>query len=268
VTTEAEARAIWDANPHLAWTHADFGAFLQARSVLAFRHDEDVRAELDDITQDHEERRSLALARLRLVDAPMGIEDKPRIWDRQGTRLVLWVYGPIGGANCHADARVIVDALNDNKDAAGVVVRIASAGGYEHSAVNIYNALVAHPGRVIAIVDKFAYSAASLIACAAHRVCMRRDAAWMTHRSWNTKRGNADEFATHSAALRVRDDQIAKTMAARRRISVHDMRMLMKTSRYLSATEALEAGVCDAITQPLPIPNADWDTPLPKGDSP
>jgi len=88
---------------------------------------------------------------MRLVNAPLGNEDRPKVWDRHGTRLVLWIYGPIGGASCNADAGVIVDALSDNADAVSVIVRIASAGGYEHAAVEIYNALVAHPGRVIAI---------------------------------------------------------------------------------------------------------------------
>ncbi|MEO6687873.1 MAG: Clp protease ClpP [Dokdonella sp.] len=252
------ARTVWDANPHLSLTHADFGEFEQSYALLYRDACRGLTGTLDRFGEHLDTQRALARARINLVRNPFGTADEPLVTERKGNRLVIWIYGPIGEAPDAARADLIVDALKEHRDVAGIVLRIASAGGNVDKANAIAQAVVNHPARSIAIVDRFAYSGASLIASACNRVLMRRDATWMAHESWIQASGNADELLSILSGLRGSDMRMAGFCASRRVITNRDFYHLMKSGRYLTATEAHAAGVVDDVIPPLPI---NWDPP-------
>ncbi len=250
------ARDVWASTPHLQLTHADFGAFAQSYMQRL----RDVTTTLTDVNKDSKREadsmRALALSRLSLIRNPFANGNRADSIERKGNRLVMWIYGGIGGEGLLADD--ICKALDDHRDAAGVVVRIASAGGYVDETLRIAESLMAHPGRSIAIIDRYAYSGASAIASAAHRVLIRRNASWMAHPGWVVVGGDADRLVREAALMRGNDIRVAGLYSRRRRINAADVHGLIASRKYLSADQAVAAGVCDAVIHELPIA---WDQP-------
>lgn len=249
--TDTDAHRVWQANPHLQFCHADFGAFAQSHSLqCASAREESQRIGEDQTARSHE-LRALALARLNLLHNP-ATPATHRCIERRGTRLVVWLYGPIGHDALQVDT--LCDGLNAHQDVGGIVLRIASAGGYAEEAIRIAGTLRNHPARVVAIIDRFAYSAASAIASVAHRVLIRRSAMWMAHTACVTHTGNADTFHQRAISLRGTDARIATLYAnRRRRASASDIHHLMSNSSYLNAEQAVAAGVCDDVIADLPL---------------
>jgi ATP-dependent protease ClpP protease subunit len=196
------------------------------------------------------EAQALARSRMHLIRNPAGTGEQLPTIERKGARLTLWIYGPIGTGTLTAES--LCDALSTHSDAAGVYLRIASAGGYAEQGLAVAEAIMRHPGRSIAIVDRFAYSGASAIASAANRVLIRRSATWMAHHCWQNVTGDADALNSYAGAMRSTDLRMSALYARRRRISPADCHRLLASGRYLTADEAVAAGVCDDVLGDLP----------------
>ena len=96
----------------------------------------------------------------------------------------LFIYDDIGPAWLGmVNAKDVIDQLK-GFDGQRVTVRINSPGGDVNEGIAIYNALRAHKAGCEVIVDGFALSIASAIACAA-RMC---SVAWVARNSWCSAR--------------------------------------------------------------------------------
>src|ERR1051326_8732232 len=90
-----------------------------------------------------------------------------------GDTLTLHVYDDIGPEWMGmVSAETVVAALDANKGAKTINVRINSPGGDVDHALAIYNALVRSPAHVVVDVDGSAASAASLIAMSGNKIRM------------------------------------------------------------------------------------------------
>lgn len=159
-----------------------------------------------------------------------------------GGEVVL--YGNVGdiwGDGTGFTDRDVIDALAE-VGPGDVSVRINSGGGYVKDGVAIYNALVAHPGKVTVYVDAIAASSASVIAMAGDSIVMRTGALMMIHDPSGITIGNADDHRSTAGVLDKMADVIAGIYAKRTGENIDAMRELMKTETWLTAEEAVAQG--------------------------
>jgi ATP-dependent protease ClpP protease subunit len=252
VSTDASsAEEIWAGNPHLALAHADLGAFRQAWELRRREHTHALSASGRSWASLWDAWQSDAESRRRLVRAPGREESHPLpVCERIGARLTVWLYGPIGGPGVRsAEVR---EALDANRDVSAIVLRIASAGGVALESTAIARCLMHHGARVVGVIDRFAYSGASVIAAVSDQLFIRRNATWMAHRAHKVVIGNADDLRRGAAELN-HDDMEASRLYSRKRGNCHEIRQLVAEERFLCATEAVALGVCDAVIPDLPF---------------
>ena len=129
-----------------------------------------------------------------------------------------------------------------------VVVRVNSGGGDVYEGLAIMNALRAHPGEVLVIVEGLAASAASFIAVGGGtRVVCRPHAELMVHEAWSMADGNAADMTKAAGDLDRVSGNLASIYADRAGGDPGVWRERMRAETWFSAEEALAAGLVDAV---------------------
>ncbi len=136
----------------------------------------------------------------------------------------------------------VLEALAEVGRNTDITVRVNSGGGYTDAGIAIYNALVAHKGKVTVIVDAVAFSAASLIVMAGDERIMRKGAMLMIHDPAGGVWGTATEVGSFTQYLQKQADSMADIYADVTGEDVEDIREDMKSELWLSAEEAVERG--------------------------
>jgi ATP-dependent protease ClpP protease subunit len=240
---ESRARPLWENNPAIRYAFVDLGSFTQ---TLIREPEAAVHASEADLLM---QRYVTGTERLALVRDPAFAHTQQHPLERDGSRLVVWIYGPLTHDMAIADR--IAEAIENAKTAITLVFRISSHGGSVPALVRIQRAVMRFRGRSIAIVDHFAISAAADIACSCDRLVMRDNAVMKVHRSTANLTGNEQDLTEAANNLRNSDWQIARIAASKRRITLDALNELIRADRYVGAREALALGLCDAITRPL-----------------
>lgn len=140
-----------------------------------------------------------------------------------------------------------------------VTLRINSPGGDVFAARAIQAAIEAHGSEVVAHVDGYAASAASLIAVACDRCVMAPGAFMMIHKAWTIALGNADDFLASAELLEKIDGSLAETYAAKAGGEPERFAELMRAETWFTAQETVDAGLADEIAAKAPRASADWD---------
>ena len=129
-----------------------------------------------------------------------------------------------------------------------VVVRVNSGGGDVYEGLAIMNALRAHPGEVLVIVEGLAASAASFIAVGGGtRIVCRPNAELMIHEAWSMADGNAADMTKAAGDLDRISSNLAGIYAQRAGGTPEEWRARMREETWFSAEEALSAGLVDAV---------------------
>lgn len=129
-----------------------------------------------------------------------------------------------------------------------VVVRVNSGGGDVYEGLAIMNAMRAHPGEVLVIVEGLAASAASFIAVGGGtRVVCRPHAELMIHEAWAMADGNAADMTKAAGDLDRVSANLASIYADRAGGGPDVWRQRMQEETWFSAEEALAAGLVDAV---------------------
>lgn len=139
-------------------------------------------------------------------------------------------------------AQDVLSALAEVGREIDITVRINSAGGYVYDGIAIYNALVAHKGKITIIVDAFAGSAASVIAMAGDERIMRVGAMMMIHDPSTFTYGNAEEHKNSADYLNKLGDLMAEIYAERTGEDITTIREDMRKEIWLTGDEAVERG--------------------------
>lgn len=158
------------------------------------------------------------------------------------------IYDEIGLGGVTAD-----DFISELKYHAGkhVHLRLNSVGGDVVQGNAIYNALRRHKGGLTVHIDGLAASMASVIASAAPRTLIADNGMMMLHNPWTVTMGDANDLRKEADLL----DKIKKAMvAAYKRKSgkdSEDIVQMMDEETWLTAEQAVEAGLADAIEESL-----------------
>ncbi len=136
-----------------------------------------------------------------------------------------------------------------------VTLRINSPGGNTATAMGMWAAfdgLKARNGvRITCIIDGIAASAASYLAMVGDKLVMPENALMMIHNPTGEVIGTANDARKAADALdRVRD-MMAASYARKSGKSIERVRELMRAETWFTATEAVEAGFADEVSQPI-----------------
>lgn len=169
----------------------------------------------------------------------------------------LLIYGDIGDSwfeDESISARAVAEDLS-KMDVSLVNVHINSFGGSVADGLAIYNALASHKAEVHVHVDGVAISIASLISMAGDKVYMAENALMMVHAPWGVTQGNAKEMREMADTLDTIAEAMATSYARKTRKPKDEMLALLLDGQdhWYTASEAVEAGFADEVTEPLQI---------------
>ncbi len=128
-------------------------------------------------------------------------------------------------------------------------LRINSPGGDVFAARAIAQAIAEHGANVIAHIDGYAASAATLVAVSAREIVMAKGAFFMIHNSWSLAYGNSQDMLDMATLLEKVDATIADSYAARTGQPLDQVRAWMAEETWFKADEAVEAGFADRVAE-------------------
>jgi ATP-dependent Clp endopeptidase proteolytic subunit ClpP len=131
--------------------------------------------------------------------------------------------------------------------ASKVTLNINSPGGDVYQGLAIYNALKASGKEINVKVLGIAASMASVIAMAGTTIEMPKNSMMMVHNAWTAIAGDAEDLRERADILDKLDASIIGIYTGRTGKSEDDMRALMEADSYLTADEALAAGLATAV---------------------
>lgn len=180
----------------------------------------------------------------------------------------VWIYDVIVASAADAEwwggvaAESLVQQLR-TLNVSTINLRINSPGGDVFAARAIEQALRDHSATVIAHVDGYAASAASLIAVAADKVVMAPGTFMMIHKAWTFAMGNADDLFGTATLLEKIDGTIKQSYEAKAgdKAKGQDFGALMAAETWFTPEEAIAIGLADELATAGPKAQAQpaWD---------
>ena len=143
------------------------------------------------------------------------------------------------------DLQVIIDAIDSGDD---IELIISSYGGDLDHALAVYKLLKPISEKVTAKVIGKVASAATVILLSADKRIADQDAELLIHFPSTELRGTADELEETALELRKYEDKLKEIYS-----SVVGAETLLKEERWLTAKEALDAGLITEIEQTTPL---------------
>ena len=143
------------------------------------------------------------------------------------------------------DLQVIIDAIDSGED---IELIISSYGGDLDHALAVYKLLKPVSEKITAKVIGKVASAATVILLSADKRIADQDAELLIHFPSTELRGTADELEETAMELRKYEGRLKEIYS-----SVAGAETLLKEERWLTAKEALEAGLITEIEQTTPL---------------
>jgi len=140
-----------------------------------------------------------------------------------------------------------LDALGD--DVETINLYINSPGGSVFEGLAIGTMLKRHKARVIAHVDALAASIASVIAMFADEIRMASNSLLMIHNAWTWASGNAEQLRKAADDIERINESVIQSYLdkAGDKLNMDTLKSLLDAETWLSAEEAFNYGLCDAI---------------------
>ncbi|HEY0062986.1 MAG TPA: head maturation protease, ClpP-related [Telluria sp.] len=154
-------------------------------------------------------------------------------------------------------AETLVPAIRAIKG--GVIhLRINSPGGDVFAAQAICQAIRETGAKVVAHVDGYAASAATVIATAADEVEISDGGFYMIHKAWTWAMGNENDLIATAGLLKKIDGSLAAQYAKKSGMDVADVLAAMDAETWYTAEEAVAAGLIDRVAEGKKV-EASWN---------
>lgn len=159
-------------------------------------------------------------------------------------RKIIELYQPIDKWEMSGElfARMLREA-----DGSVVELRINSPGGDVGEGFSIANQIKQYSGKVVAVIEGYCASVATIIALACSEVHMHELSAWMMHRSSGGARGNSEDMTSAAKALAIIDQMIADTYKAKSGASDEQVAQWLAVDTWMAPSEALAAKLIDKV---------------------
>lgn len=163
----------------------------------------------------------------------------------------ILIYGVIGDSYWDdVNSQAFFDQLKA-LDGADVTVRINSYGGSVVAGTAIHTMLAMHSGKVIAQIDGYAMSMASVIAMAADEIQISEIGGFMIHSPWSFAAGNADELRKEADVLDGMEASLVNAYHSKTGIDKTELAQMLKDETWIYADEAVERGFADSTIKPI-----------------
>lgn len=162
----------------------------------------------------------------------------------------IYLYGDVGAwdeVNSY-DFRDNLSKIDNNKE---INIHISSYGGEVNEGLAIGSLIKQHKGKTVAIIDSWACSIASIIACSCDEIEMYPSSMLMIHNALCMAIGNAKELREQADVL----DKVTESLKtvylskANESLTLEKLTELMDNESWLSANECIEYGLCDRIIE-------------------
>lgn len=164
-----------------------------------------------------------------------------------GASAEVMVFGDIGGWwEDSVSASEFAKELSQ-LDVETLNVRVNSPGGVVFDGVAIYNALAAHPAKVIVTVEGIAASIASIIAMAGDEIRIGAASNIMIHKPWSWAMGDADAMIKEAEVLNHLEDGLIDIYKARTGAEEDDIRTWVAAETWFRGQQAVDAGFADVL---------------------
>lgn len=183
-----------------------------------------------------------------------------KLQNKSNKILKLNIYGYIGYWNTSSEH--VLRQIEDSK-AEEIHVHINSGGGSAFDGIAICNILKNHKARVIAHIDGWAASAASIIAMGADEIIMPSNTMMMIHQASTIAYGNADDFEKIAGDLKKIDKAVKASYKHRFVGKDEELERLLKEETWLTAEEAKTLGFADEISDEI-----EFEEPIEENDEP
>lgn len=160
----------------------------------------------------------------------------------------IYLYGDVGEwdeINSY-NFRCSLSNIEDNKP---INIHISSYGGEVAEGLAIGSLIKQHKGKTVAIIDSWACSIASIIACSCDEIEMYSSSMLMIHNALCGIVGNAKDLREQADVL----DKISESLKtvylskSNGKLTLEKVTELMDNETWLSAEECSEYGLCDKI---------------------
>lgn len=166
------------------------------------------------------------------------------------------IYDAIGKSSFLEDgftSKRLAEQLKSLGRVSAINVRINSPGGSLPEAIGIFNALRNSGSRIVAHVDGFALSSASLIAMAGDEIRMAEGTWLMIHNPTLPVHGDYTELRSMADLMERFTSSAADIYAKRTGKTREQITAMMAEETWLDASEALAQGFADKITPELKV---------------
>jgi ATP-dependent protease ClpP protease subunit len=171
----------------------------------------------------------------------------PPIFDAAKDEATVYVYDAIGGW-FGIDPKVWVPEFSGIL-ASKIHLRINSPGGSVFDAEAMRTAVKQHKAKVIAHVDGYAASAATLVAIAAKEVEISAGAMFMIHDAWGALAGGSKDMRDYADMLEKANESLVTSYVKKTGQAESQVRSWMEAETWFTAAEALKNGFVDRIFQ-------------------
>lgn len=164
-------------------------------------------------------------------------------------RKVIEIYEPIGSWEMSGER-----FANMLRDANGSVVelRINSPGGDVGEGFTIANQIAKYSGKVVAVIEGYCASVATIIALACSEIHMHELSIWMMHRSSGGARGHSEDLTSAAKALEIIDQAAAKMYKNKSGASDEQVAQWLSVDTWMSPADALAAKLVDKVITDAP----------------
>lgn len=200
---------------------------------------------------------------LNLLANNRGKANAPRAMETVGDDTTIYLYDAIVSDDVTAEwwggvsAQSLVPQIRAIKGGT-IHLRINSPGGDVFAAQAICQAIRDTSAKVVAHIDGYAASAATVVATAADEIKISEGGMYMVHCGWTFAMGNAIEMRSTADLLDKVDATIVKQYAGKTGMSAEEVLAIMQAETWYTAEEAVAAGFIDAISD-SPKVKASWD---------
>ena len=158
-----------------------------------------------------------------------------------------WYTGEETTVESKTSQRYFVDNLNGAAAGDTVNLYINSVGGSVKEALGIYSTLRRCPATVVAYIDGYAASAASVIAMAADKIIMPRNTCMMVHNAAGPAYGNATQLRKAADDLEVINLAAIQSYMnkAGDKLPADKLSELLNAETWLTAEDCIEYGLAD-----------------------
>lgn len=140
--------------------------------------------------------------------------------------------------------------LMEDIETENVELHLNSYGGSVFASVSIYNYLRTLNKTITVVIDGVAASGASLISMAGKKLIMPRNTTMMIHRASSFAWGNCNELRKVAETLEKLDNvTVFETYRSRFNGTDEELKTLIDTETWLSASECMEYGLCDEVVE-------------------